>query len=107
MLNITSIKSRKEENLEEYSMRIYFDKSLSSIDRILTDSVVQGVTLEYAYSHYVTLIPIGDGTNFWDIGPNRAYITYKFRTNLNALKDLAGHIKYLIDDIDDITIHAI
>ena len=107
MLKIEGIRSDYDENLADYSMQIDFDKSLVFADRMIADCVIQGVTLEYVYSHDCTFIPIGDGAEFWDAGPNWTYIIYRFKTNLNTLEDLAEHIRLLVPNIDAITIHAI
>ncbi len=107
MLNLTSIRSGGEEKLANYSMRIDFDKSLVFTDRMVNDCVIMGVILEYAYSHDCTFIPLGDGDSFWESDTDWKYIAYKFKTDLSTFEDLAEHIRYLVLNVDMITIHPI
>nr|DAZ47186.1 MAG TPA: hypothetical protein [Caudoviricetes sp.] len=107
MLNITSIKSEGKEELKTYKMVINFKPNMDTIDYLLLDCVVQGVTLEYVYSHACSLIPIEPLNYFWESSTTFDSIAYTFKTDLTVLEDLAEHIRILIDDINLVTIHPL
>lgn len=107
MLNITSIKSKKEPELKTYKMVINFKPNMDKIDYILLDCVVQGVTLEYTYSHDCSLIPVEPLNYFWESSTTFDSIAYTFKTDLAVLEDLAEHIRLLVDDINLVTIHPL
>jgi len=107
MLNITSIKSKKEPELKTYKMVINFKPNMDKTDYILLDCVVQGVTLEYVYSHDCPLIPIEPLNYFWESSTTFDSIAYTFETVLAVLEDLAEHIRLLVDDINLVTIYPL
>ena len=108
MLNITSIKSKKKEpELKTYKMVINFKPNMDKIDCIFSDCVVQGVTLEYTYSHNCLIIPEESLDRFYKASPNFGSIAYIFNTDLAVLEDLAEHIRILCDGIDSVTIYPL
>lgn len=107
MLNITSIKSEGKEKLKTYKMVINFKPNMDTIDYLLSDCVVQGVILEYVYSHDCSLIPIEQLNYFWESSTTFDSIAYTFKTDLTVLEDLAEHIRILIDDINLVTIYPL
>lgn len=107
MLNITSIKRKKEPELKTYKMVINFKPNMNTIDYLLLDCVVQGVILEYVYSHDCSLIPIESQNYFGESSTTFDSIAYNFRADLAVLEDLAEHIRILIDDINLVTIYPL
>ena len=108
MLNITSIKSKKEPELKTYKMVINFKPDMQKTYYILCDCVIQGIVLEYVYSHDCSLIPINPLSHFWEASLTFNRIGYNFKTDLEVLKDIAEHIRLLIDDtVDSITINPL
>lgn len=107
MLNITSIKSEGKEELKTYKMVINFKPNMDAIDYLLLDCVVQGVTLEYTYSHDCMIIPEKSLDSFYDQSPTFDSIAYNFRADLAVLEDLAEHIRILVDDISLVTIYPL
>lgn len=107
MLNITSIKSKKEPELKTYKMVINFKPNMDKTDYILLDCVVQGVTLEYVYSHDCSLIPIEPLNYFWESSTTFDSVGYTFKTDLAVLEDLAEHIRILVNDINLVTIYPL
>lgn len=107
MLNLTSIRSGGEEKLNKCKMVIKFNDDLDFANRLLCNCVVQGVSLEYTYSHDCTVIPLRNNGKFWDIDAACSYIAYNFKANLTALEDLAEHIRILVDGVDTVTIYPI
>ena len=107
MLNITSIKSEGEEKLKAYKMVIAFKPDTQKEDHIFSDCVVQGVMLEYTYSHDCFLIPLEPLDRFWETNLAFDYIKYYFKTNLATLEDIAEHIRALVDDVDSVTIYLL
>ena len=80
---------------------------MDKIDYILYDCVIQGVTLEYVYSHDCSLIPIELLNYFWESSTTFDSIAYTFKTDLAVLEDLAEHIRLLVDDINLVTIYPL
>jgi hypothetical protein len=107
MLNITSIKRKKEPELKTYKMVINFKPNMDAIDYLLLDCVIQGVTLEYTYSHDCMIIPEESLGSFYDQSPTFDSIAYNFRADLAVLEDLAEHIRILCDGIDSVTIYPL
>lgn len=107
MLNITSIKSKKEPELKTYKMVIAFEPNIQKTDCILCDCVVQGVTLEYVYSHDCSLIPKEPVHSFVEVSHTFDSIAYTFTADLAVLEDLAEHIRILCDNIDSVTIYPL
>lgn len=107
MLNITSIKSKKEPELKTYKMVIAFEPDLQKTDYMLYDCVVQGVVLEYVYSHDCPLIPIQPFCSFCKSNSTFSSIEYTFKTDLAVLEDIAEHIRILCYGIDSVTIHPL
>lgn len=107
MLNLTSIKSGGEEELKTYKMVITFKLNMSATDCILSDCVAQGIVLEYVYSHDCLLVPEESLDRFCKASPSFGSIAYIFKTDLAVLEDLAEHIRFLVDDVDSVTIHPL
>lgn len=108
MLNITSIKSEGKEELKTFKMAINFKPGMNETDYLLCDCVIQGIILEYVYSHECALIPINPLDHFWEASPTFNRIGYTFKTDLEVLKDIAEHIRLLVDDtVDSITINPL
>ena len=107
MLNITSIKSKGKEELKTYKMVITFKLNVSTADCILSDCVTQGIVLEYVYSHDCSLIPINPLNHFWKSNDTFTSIGYTFKTDLATLEDIAEHIRFLVDDVDSVTINPL
>ena len=107
MLNITSIKSGGEEKLKTYKMVINFKPDMSKPEYILSDCVTQGVVLEYVYSHDCSLIPLEPLNHFWEASTTFDSVVYTFKTDLATLEDIAKHIRFLVDDVDSVTIYPL
>lgn len=107
MLNISFIKSEGKEKLKAYKMVIAFKPDTQKEDHILSDCVVQGVMLEYAYSHDCSLIPLEPLDRFWKTNLTFDHIKYYFKTDLATLEDIAEHIRALVDDVDSVTIYPL
>lgn len=107
MLNLTSIKSEGKEELRTYKMVINFKPDMQKSDYVLCDCVAQGIVLEYVYSHDCSLIPINPLDHFWEAPPTFDSVGYTFKTNLAVLEDIAEHIRFLIDDVDFVTIYPL
>lgn len=105
MLNLTSIKSEGKEELKTYKMVIAFEPNMQTTDCMLYyDCVVQGVVLEYVYSHDCPLIPIKPFCSFCKSNSTFSSIEYTFKTDLAVLEDMAEHIRILCYGIDSVTI---
>lgn len=107
MLNITSIKSEGKEELKTYKMVISFKPDMQKEYYILCDCVAQGIVLEYVYSHDCSLILLNPLNHFLESSLTFDSIGYNFKTNLSVLEDIAEHIRFLIDDVDSVTIHPL
>ena len=107
MLNITSIKRKKEPELKTYKMVIAFRPIMLKEDYILCDCVVQGVVLEYVYSHDCLLNPKQSLRRFYEPSSTFDSVGYTFETDLTVLEDLAEHIRILCDGIDSVTIYPL
>lgn len=107
MLNLTSIKSGGEEELKTYKMVINFKPGMQRADYILRDSVTQGIVLEYVYSHDCSLIPIKPLNNFYEVTLTFDSVGYTYKTDLATLEDIAEHIRFLVGDVDSVTIYPI
>lgn len=107
MLNITSIKSEGKEELKTYKMVINFKQDMSKTEYALTDCVTQGIVLEYVYSHDCSLIPLNPLSHFWEASTTFDSMGYTFKTDLTVLEDIAEHIRFLVDDVDSVTIHPL
>lgn len=107
MLNITSIKSKGKEELKTYKMVINFKPDMQKEDYILCDCVTQGIVLEYVYSHDCSLIPVNPLDHFWEAPPTFDSVGYTFKTDLATLEDIAEHIRFLVDDVDFVTIYPL
>ena len=107
MLNITSIKSQKEPELKTYKMVIALDPNILKTDCIIHVCVIQGVVLEYTYSHDYSLIPIEPTHSFCKENSICSSIEYNFKANLAVLEDLAEHIRILCYGIDSVTIYPL
>lgn len=101
MLNITSIKSEGTEELKTYKMVINFKPDMQREEFVLRDCMVQGIILEYVYSHDCSLIPLNPLNYFFNC------VRYTFKTNLSVLEDIAEHIRFLVDDVDSVTIYPL
>nr|DAH20441.1 MAG TPA: hypothetical protein [Bacteriophage sp.] len=104
MLNITSIKRKKEPKLKTYKMVIAFKPNMLKTDYILCYYVVQGVTLEYACLHDCSLIPEESLSSFFEVSLTFDSIGYTFKADLAVLKDLEKHIRILCYGVDFVTI---
>lgn len=107
MLNITSIKSEGKEELKTYKMVINFKPDMDRIECVLCDSIIQGITLEYVYSHDCSLIPIDPLDHFYNTSPTFNRIEYTYKSILTTLEDIAEHIRFLVDDVDSVTIYPL
>lgn len=107
MLNLTSIKSKGKEELKTYKMVINFKPNMSNTEYTLCDCMVQGIILEYVYSHDCSLIPINPLSHFWVASETFDRVKYTFKTNLAVLEDIAEHTRFLVDDIDSVTIYPL
>lgn len=107
MLNLTSIKSEGKEKLKTYKMAINFKPDMDRINCMFCDCMIQGIVLEYVYSHNCSLIPIEPLNHFCEASPTFDSVGYTYKTDLEVLEDIAGHIRTLLDDVDLITIKPI
>ena len=107
MLNLTSIKSGGEEELRTYKMVTNFKQDMSKTEYALCDCVAQGIVLEYVYSHDCSLIPINPLSHFWKASTTFDSMEYTFKTDLATLEDIAEHIRFLVDDVDSVTIYPL
>lgn len=107
MLNLTSIKSEGKEELKTYKIVIVFEPDLQMTDCMFYVCVVQGVVLEYVYSHDCPLIPIKPFCSSCKSNSTFSSIEYAFKTDLAVLEDIAEHIRILCYSIDSVTIYPL